>query len=61
MDERPVLAPPGESPAAASRPDQPLDARYNIYEHHPVPWWVAALWLAFFVFGAAYLVVNLLP
>jgi hypothetical protein len=61
MAERPVLAPPGDSPARASRPDQELDHRFNIYEHNPAPWWVALVWLGFFCFGAAYLIVNLLP
>jgi len=56
----PVIVPPGESPAGASRPDQELDHRYNIYEHHPVPWWVALVWLTFFCFGATYLILNLL-
>lgn len=56
----PILAPPGASPAEASRPDMPLeDGRYHIYESHPAPWWIALLWLAFFVFGIAYLIVNL--
>jgi hypothetical protein len=59
MAERPILAPEGESPACASHPDQELDGRYNIYEHNPAPWWVALYWIAFLVFGAAYLVVNL--
>jgi hypothetical protein len=56
----PILAPSGSSPAQASRPDTPLDDRYHIYESNPAPWWIALLWLAFLVCGAAYLIVNLL-
>ncbi len=54
-----ITAPPNRSPAEASRPDQPLDGRFHTYEPNPVPWWVSALWLGFFVFGVAYLIVNL--
>lgn len=61
MIDEPISAPRGESPAKASRADQELEHRYNIYEHHPAPWWVALVWLCFFVFGASYLIVNLLP
>jgi len=55
----PILAPPGGSPALASRPDCELDEQYHEYESNPAPWWIAALWLVFLVVGAAYLVVNL--
>ena len=55
----PATLPDGEPAAGASRPDQQLDHRYNIYEHHPVPWWVALVWLTFFCFGAGYLILNL--
>jgi len=56
----PIVAVPGESPAAASRPDQPLeDERWHIYESNPAPWWIGLLWLAFFVFAVVYLIVNL--
>ena len=57
---RPILAPPGASPARASRPDEVLDESYHIYESNPVPWWVALIWLSFFIFGLTYLVLNLL-
>jgi hypothetical protein len=57
----PLVAPPGASPAAASRPDAPLeDGRYHIYEANPVPWWVALVWLGFFAFAIAYLITSLL-
>ena len=56
----PITAPPGGSPALASQPDTPLDERYHIYDANPAPWWVAAIWLAFFVFAFCYLIVNLL-
>lgn len=56
----PILAPRGASPAEASRPETPLDARYHIYESNPAPWWLALVWLAFFVGGAAYLIINLI-
>lgn len=56
----PILAPRGASPAEASRPETPLDDRYHIYDSNPAPWWLALIWLGFFVFGAAYLIVNLL-
>ena len=57
----PILAPLGSSPAGASRPDEQLDERYHIYETNPVPWWVALLWLSFFVFAVSYLILNLIP
>jgi len=56
----PIVAPAGESPAAASRPDTALDERWHGYEANPAPWWIALVWLAFFAFGVAYLVRNLL-
>lgn len=57
----PVVAPRGESPAAASRPDRAVeDERWHLYEAHPAPWWISAMWIAFFVFGVVYLVTNLL-
>jgi hypothetical protein len=57
----PIVAPAGQSPASASRPDTVLeDARYHMYEANPAPWWISVLWLVFFVFGLSYLIVNLL-
>jgi hypothetical protein len=57
----PVVAPEGTSPAAASRPDAALeDGRWHIYESNPAPWWVALVWLGFFVFAVTYLITNLL-
>jgi hypothetical protein len=57
----PVLAPPGQSPAAASRPDRsPDDERWHQYESTPVPWWISVMWTVFFVFGVVYLIVNLM-
>jgi hypothetical protein len=56
----PVLAPLGASAASASRPDRPLDgATYHIYEAHPAPWWVTAIWIGFFVFALVYLITSL--
>jgi hypothetical protein len=62
MAERidPIVAPPGGSPALASRPDRELDQGWHAYEANPAPWWIAALWIVFLVGGAAYLVVNLM-
>jgi hypothetical protein len=57
---RPVLAGPGESPATASRPDVTLDDRHLVYDTNPVPWWLALVWLGFFVFGLVYLLTSLL-
>jgi hypothetical protein len=55
-----IVAPSGESAAAASRPDNELEsARYNIYEANLAPWWLALVWAAFFVFAVTYLIVNL--
>jgi hypothetical protein len=57
----PVLAARGQSPAAASRPDPPGDeGRWHVYESNPAPWWVAVMWAAFFLFGVAYLIRNLI-
>jgi hypothetical protein len=57
----PLLAPGGASAALASRPDEPLDgAHYHIYEAHPAPWWIAAIWVAFFIFAVTYLITNLM-
>ncbi len=56
----PVLAPPGASPAAASPEAGPESARYHIYETHPVPWWLALIWLGFIGFAITYLILNLL-
>ncbi len=57
----PILAPRGASPAAASRPDAPLeDGRWHVYEANPAPWWIGLMWLAFFGFAIVYLIVNLL-
>lgn len=60
-DAEPVVAPRGQSPAAASRHDRPPeDERWHLYEANPIPWWVALMWLGFFAFGVVYLVVNLI-
>ena len=56
----PIVAAAGGSPAEASRPETLLDDRWHIYESNPAPWWIAVLWLCFFVGGVAYLIVNLL-
>lgn len=56
----PIIAGPAESAASASRPEQYLDDRYQAYESNPAPWWIGLLWIAFLLFGAAYLIVNLL-
>jgi hypothetical protein len=56
----PILAPDNASPALASRPDQKLDGAYDTYESTPAPWWIALLWVAFFVFAVVYLITNLL-
>jgi hypothetical protein len=60
-ERRPIVAPQGTSPAAASDPARDLeDGRYHIYEANPVPWWVALVWLAFVVFAITYLIRNLM-
>ena len=61
-DERrtPILAPSGASAAQASQPETQLDEEYHIYESNPAPWWIAVLWLSFFIFGVTYLILNLL-
>jgi hypothetical protein len=56
----PIIALPSESAAAASTPEQVLDDRYHAYEANPAPWWIGLAWIAFLVFGAVYLFVNLL-
>ncbi|HXJ36861.1 MAG TPA: hypothetical protein VMS22_22725 [Candidatus Eisenbacteria bacterium] len=56
----PILAPPGASPAIASRPDTELDHRHHTYEANPAPWWMAIVWIVFLIGGAVYLVVNLI-
>jgi hypothetical protein len=57
----PIIVPRGRSAAEASRPETALDERYHTYESHPVPWWLSLVWISFLVFGAVYLVVNLIP
>ena len=61
-DERaPVIAGREASAATASDPERDLDeGRWHIYESNPVPWWIALLWLAFFVFGVTYLIRSLM-
>ena len=56
----PIVAPAGQSPAAASSPHTTLDDRWHVYDENPAPWWIALLWLSFFAFGAAYLYRHLL-
>jgi hypothetical protein len=57
----PILAPNSASAAIASDPNVPLEGQYyHIYEAHPAPWWIAALWIAYFVFAVTYLITNLL-
>lgn len=62
LDARgPIVVPRGGPPAAACKPDSGLDEdRIHLYESNPAPWWIGLLWLSFFVFGAAYLIINLL-
>jgi len=58
-DDDPILAPRGESAAAASHPGNRLeDQRYHSYEHNPMPWWLTGIWIAFLTFGAVYLMTN---
>ena len=60
-DTTPIMAPPGRSAALASQPDTPLEGeRYHVYDANAAPWWLSALWLAFFAFAFTYLMVNLL-
>ena len=33
---------------------------YHTYDSNPVPWWLATIWVLYFIFGVTYLVVNLL-
>lgn len=57
----PIVAAPGESAATASRPDQVLEGdRYQTYESNPAPWWIGLMWICYLVFGAAYLIINLI-
>lgn len=56
----PIVVPPGEPAAGASRPDQTLEPRFQTYESNPVPWWITLLWTSFFVFGVAYLLINMI-
>ena len=56
----PIVARPGEPPASASQPEQVLEQRFHGYESNPAPWWIALLWGSFFVFGIAYLLINLI-
>jgi hypothetical protein len=58
--EGPIVVTDGGSPAGASRPDGVLQTdRYLHYESHPIPWWVAIVWVGFFIFGIWYLATNL--
>jgi hypothetical protein len=57
----PIVAAPGSPPASANRPESGLDdPRPHVYESNPAPWWIGLLWLGFFAFGAAYLIINLI-
>lgn len=57
----PIVAPPGEPAAAASRPGNVLEEdRFNTYEANPAPWWIGLLWASYFVFAIAYLIINLI-
>ena len=60
MADDPILAPRGTSPAAASRPETPLDRGYHTYEANPAPWWMALIWVAFLLFAVVYLIRNLI-
>ena len=52
----PIMAAPGASPATASQPGTILESeRFHRYDGNPAPWWIALLWVSFFVFGAVYL------
>lgn len=42
------------------QPESQEQESFHTYEHNPVPWWVALMWIAFFVFAISYLLVNLL-
>ena len=33
---------------------------YHTYESNPMPWWLALLWLCFFIFAFVYLYLYLL-
>lgn len=34
---------------------------YHTYESNPMPWWLALIWLLFFVFAFVYLLRSLWP
>jgi hypothetical protein len=55
------MAPQGRSAALASHPDTPLEGEggHHAYDANAAPWWLRALWLAFFAFAFTYLMVNL--
>lgn len=56
----PIVAAKGAPPASANQPGSGLDEdRVHIYESNPAPWWIGLLWASFFLFGAAYLILNL--
>jgi hypothetical protein len=60
-DSFPILAASGGSAADASRSSVLRGCeRYRLYDASPAPWWVTALWLAFFVCAFTYLMVHLL-
>ncbi|MFQ5706342.1 MAG: hypothetical protein ACE5HO_02780 [bacterium] len=41
--------------------EQPVkEPNYHTYEPNAVPWWLALLWLGYFIFGVVYLLRNLL-
>jgi hypothetical protein len=42
-----------------STDEQPTE-NYHTYQSNPVPWWLALLWVAYFLFSVTYLVVNIL-
>lgn len=50
---------PEEEVSTVETPEEPEET-YHTYEPNPVPWWIAALWIAYFIFGVTYLIVNLL-
>ncbi len=53
------IAPPAESAGEQAPLDSPQPAEreetYHTYESHPMPWWLALLWLGFFLFAFIYL------
>jgi hypothetical protein len=34
--------------------------QYHTYETNPVPLWIAALWVIYFLFAVGYLLINLM-